>query len=372
MAERVDAIVIGAGVVGLAVARTLALAGREVLVLEKHDAFGTETSSRNSEVIHAGIYYRPGGLRARLCVEGKKKLYAYARERGVDHLNCEKLIVATNAGEASKLDAIMANAAANGVDDLSLIAGAEAARLEPGLSCVAALRSPSTGIIDSHGLMLSLLGDFENAGGVLSLQSPVVGGRVTADRIEIEVGGVAPMTLAASLVVNSGGLYADKIARSVAGLDPKFIPAIKPAKGQYFAYSGKAPFSRLIYPLHTADSQGVHYTRDLGGQARLGPDIRWDAALGDYSVDPSRLAAFVKDVSRFWPALDPSRLNPGYAGQRPKATGPGEEGDFLIYGPETHGTRGYIGLYAIESPGLTSCLAIGDYVAALARSSPPC
>lgn len=366
MAERVDAIVIGAGVIGLAVARALAISGREVIVLEKHDAFGTETSARNSEVIHAGIYYRPGGLRAKLCVEGKKKLYAYARERGVNHLNCEKLIVATNDAEVARLDAIKATAAANGVADLTLISKEEAARLEPGLACVAALRSPSTGIIDSHGLMLSMLGDIENAGGVLSLLSPVTGGRATDARVEIDVGGESAMTLAADLVVNSGGLYADQIARSIAGLDPKFIPALRPAKGQYFTYSGKAPFARLIYPLHAPDSQGVHYTRDLGGQARLGPDIRWDAALGDYTVDESRLDDFVREAARFWPDLDPSRLNPGYAGQRPKATGPGEEGDFLIYGPKTHGSPGYIGLYAMESPGLTSCLAIGDYVAALA------
>lgn len=367
MAERVDAVVIGAGVIGLAAARSLALAGREVIILEKCDAFGTETSARNSEVIHAGIYYRPGGLRARLCVDGKKKLYAYCAERGVNHSKCEKLIVATSALEAPKLDAIKATAAANGVDDLVLISATEAARLEQGLRCVAALRSPSTGIVDSHGLMLSMLGDIENSGGVLSLLSPVTGGRVTPEGIEVDVGGDAPMSLCAKLVVNSGGLYADQIARSIAGLDPKFIPALRPAKGQYFTYSGKAPFQRLIYPVHTADSQGVHYTRDLGGQARLGPDIRWDAALGDYSVDETRLDNFVRDVSRFWPDLDPSRLNPGYAGQRPKATGPGEEGDFLIYGPKAHGTRGYIGLYAMESPGLTSCLAIGDQVAALAQ-----
>lgn len=367
MAERVDAIVIGAGVIGLAIARALALAGREVIVLEKHGAFGTETSSRNSEVIHAGIYYRPGGLRAMLCVGGRKKLYAYASERGVNHLNCEKLIVATSEEEAPKLLALKAVAEANGVDDLALISGAEAARIEPGVRCVSALISPSTGIIDSHGLMLALLGDLENAGGVLSLLSPVVGGRVAASGVEIDVGGESAMTLAANLVVNSGGLYADQIARLISGLDPKFIPPLRPAKGQYFMVSGKAPFSRLIYPLHNPDSQGVHYTRDLGGQARLGPDISWDAPLGDYTVDERRRQSFAEGVSRFWPDLDPSRLTPGYAGQRPKATGPGEEGDFLIYGPQTHGTPGYIGLYAMESPGLTSCLAIADHVAALAR-----
>ncbi len=368
MPERVDAVVIGAGVIGLAVARALALTGRDVIVLEKNEAFGTETSSRNSEVIHAGIYYRPGGLRARFCVSGKAMLYAYAAERGVSHLNCEKLIVATSDDEAPKLKDIKTTAEANGVLDLRLITQEEAARLEPGLRCRAALLSPSTGIVDSHGLMLSLLGDLENAAGVLSLLSPVVGGRVTMDGMEIEVGGAGAMTLAANLVVNSGGLYADQIARGISGLDPEFIPPLRPAKGQYFTCSGKAPFSRLIYPLHTADSQGVHYTRDLGGQARLGPDIGWDSSLGDYSVDASRRDRFVRDVSRFWPDLDPSRLNPGYAGQRPKATGPGEEGDFLIYGPSTHGTRGYIGLYAMESPGLTACLAIADHVVALAMA----
>lgn len=366
MTERVDAVVIGAGVIGLAVARALALAGRDVIVLERNDAFGAETSARNSEVIHAGIYYRPGGLRARLCVEGKKKLYAYCAERSVNCLNCEKLIVAVSDAETPKLHSIKANAAANGVNDLTLVSMDEAQRLEPGLRCRAALRSPSTGIVDSHGLMLSMLGDLENAGGVLSLLSPVIGGRMVDDGVEIDVGGAGTMTLVARLVVNSAGLWAEQVARSIAGLDPKFIPALRPAKGQYFTFSGKAPFSRLIYPIHTADSQGVRYTRDLGGQARLGPDIRWDAPLGDYSVDESRLDAFVRDVLRFWPDLDPARLNPGYAGQRPKATGPGEEGDFRIFGPETHGSKGYIGVYAMESPGLTSCLAIGDHVAAMA------
>ncbi|MEZ5922260.1 MAG: NAD(P)/FAD-dependent oxidoreductase [Parvularculaceae bacterium] len=364
MAERVDAIVIGAGVIGLAVARALALSGREVIVLERNDAFGMETSSRNSEVIHAGIYYRPGGLRARLCVEGKRKLYTYARERGFDALNCEKLIVATGESERTHLEALVKRANTNGVQDLTIISGVEAARLEPGLQCLAAIHSPSSGIVDSHALMLALLGDLENAGGMLVLEAPVSGGRVDEDGLTLEVGGYAPMEISAALIVNSTGLYADAVARSISGLDPQFIPVLRPAKGQYFTYSGKAPFSRLIYPLHSPDSQGVHYTRDLGGQARLGPDIRWDAPLGDYSVDESRLQSFVDEAKRFWPDLDPSRLNPGYAGARPKATGPGEEGDFLILGSSKHGTRGYVGLYAMESPGLTSCLAIADYVLA--------
>lgn len=366
MTERVDAVVIGAGVVGLAVARSLALSGREVVVVEQHDAFGTETSARNSEVIHAGIYYRPGGLRARLCVAGKTLLYEFCRSRGVSHSNCEKLIVAADESEAAKLAPLMSVAARNGVDDLRLVSGAEAARLEPGLKCVAALLSPTSGIVDSHSLMLAILGDLENAGGVLSLSSPVASGAVVDGGVRLEVGGEEPMTLDASLVVNCAGLHAEKVARAIAGLDPARIPAIRPAKGQYFTVAGKAPFSRLIYPLHSADSQGVHYTRDLGGQARLGPDIRWDAPLGDYSVDESRREAFFNAVRRFWPDLRKDQLNPGYAGQRPKATGPGEEGDFLILGPSDHGTPGYIGLYAIESPGLTSCLAIGEHVAHLA------
>ena len=368
MAESVDALVIGAGVVGLAVARALALAGRETVLVEKHELIGSETSSRNSEVIHAGIYYRPGGLRARLCVAGKTQLYRYCEERHVVHARCEKLIVATSEEEILRLEPLRQNAVANGVDDLVLLTGDEAVKLEPGLVCKAALRSHSTGIIDSHGLMTAILGDFENAGGVLALSSPVIGGRVTAQGVSVDIGGGEPMTLDARLVVNCSGLYADKVALSIAGLDKEKIPAIRPAKGQYFYYSGKAPFSRLIYPLHAPDSQGVHYTRDLGGQARLGPDIRWDAPLGDYSVDETRLPAFVEAASRFWPDLDPEKLRPGYAGQRPKTSGPGEEGDFRILGPAEHGTPGYIGLYGIESPGLTSCLAIADYVVEIASS----
>jgi len=368
MAESVDVIVVGAGVVGLAIGRALALAGREVIVVESQKIFGSETSSRNSEVIHAGIYYQPGGLRAQLCVPGKKMLYRYCAERHVPHLNCEKLIVANDEEEIGRLDDVAAIALQNGVDDLVKLTGKEATRLEPGLNCATALLSPSTGIIDSHSLMLALIGDLEDAGAVLALSSPVESGRVASDGIELSIGGGDPISLHARLVINSAGLYADKVARSIIGLDPKKIPTIRPAKGQYFTYSGKAPFERLIYPLHTPDSQGVHYTRDLAGQGRLGPDIRWDAALGDYSVDETRLNSFVADVTRFWPALDPERLVPGYAGQRPKVSGPGEEGDFQILSRRHHGTRGYIGLYGIESPGLTSCLAIGEHVAAIAAS----
>lgn len=369
MTERVDTVVIGAGVIGLACARALALAGREVIVLERNDAFGAETSSRNSEVIHAGLYYRPGGLRARLCVPGRKALYAYCEERGVNHSRCGKLVVATSDAEIGALHALKQVAEKNGVDDLAFVTGAEAAALEPGLACAAALLSPSTGIVDAHGLMLSYLGDIENAGGSLALSSSVTGGRVAVDEIEIDVAGAEALTLSARLVVNSGGLWADQIARAILGLDPAKIPAQRPAKGRYFTVSGKAPFSRLIYPLHAPDSQGIHYTRDLGGQARLGPDIVWGAPLGDYSVEEEAREVFFSAGRKFWPDLKREHLNAGYAGQRPKTVGPGEEGDFVILGPEDHGTPGYIGLYGMESPGLTASLAIGDHVASLAKSA---
>ncbi|MEM9899187.1 MAG: NAD(P)/FAD-dependent oxidoreductase [Pseudomonadota bacterium] len=368
MKETIDVAVIGAGVIGLAIARALAVAGRDVVLLEREDTFGSVTSSRNSEVIHAGIYYRPGGLRARLCHPGKQQLYAYCQARNVGYSNCQKIIVAHDDAGVAKLEHIKRTAEANGVTDLVRMSGREAQKLEPELSVYEAILSPSSGIVDSHGLMLALLGDLESEGGVFARSAPVIGGAVEADGIAIEVGGDAPMTLQCALVINAAGLYADQIAASIDGLDHQFVPEQRPAKGQYFTYSGKAPFSRLIYPLHSPDSQGVHYTRDLGGQARLGPDISWDAALGDYSVDEARVEQFADECRRFWPSLEAEKLSPGYAGQRPKTTGPGEEGDFRILGPADHGTRGYIGLYGMESPGLTSCLAIGDYVAEMAAS----
>ena len=361
----IDAIVIGAGVVGLAVAKALAETGREVIVLERHDAFGMETSSRNSEVIHAGIYYRPGGVRARLCHPGKVKLFEYARRKNVPHLKCGKLIVAQNEGEETQLKALRETAARNGVVDLQLISGKKAEALEPGLRASAALLSPSTGIIDSHQLMLALLGDLEAAGGALAFGAPVMGGAVEQGRLIIETGGESPARLSAKLVVNCAGHSAGRVAAMIKGLTPAYTPKIRPATGRYFTYLGRAPFSRLIYPLHTADSQGIHYTRDLGGQAKLGPDITWDKPLGDYSVEAHLRDQFAAAGKRFWPDLDPEKLTPGYAGQRPKASGPGEEGDFLILGPQSYGTPGYIGLYAIESPGLTACLAIADEVLTL-------
>lgn len=363
MTERVDVVVIGAGVIGLAVGRALALRGREVVIVEKHGAIGTETSSRNSEVIHAGLHYRPGGLRARLAVKGRDALYAYCESRGVAHARCGKLLVAHGEEEIAELSRLKRKAEKNGVNDLAVVDGAEAARLEPGIRCDAAIVSPSSGIIDSHELMLALLGDFENAGGTLALNSPVARGRATDAGLSLGVGGADPITLEARLVVNCAGLWSDRVARVIEDLPAETIPALHYAKGQYFTYTGKAPFKRLIYPLPGADSQGIHYTRDLGGQAKLGPDITFIDSNVDYDVDKARRAVFAAAARRFWPDLDTTKLVPGYAGIRPKIAGPGAEGDFVIQGKETHGLAGYIGLYGVESPGLTTCLAIAEYVA---------
>ncbi len=362
MTESADVIVIGAGVVGLAVGRALARGGRDVIVVERHDAFGTETSARNSEVIHAGIYYRPGGMRAKLCVPGRDMLYAYCKDHHVNHERCEKLIVANGDEEVAQLSAIRATAETNGVDDLQLLSGAEAVAMEPALQCDGALFSPSTGIIDSHGLMLALLGDLENAGGALALSSPIGGGRVVDDGVELDIGGDDPITLRAKMVINCAGLSSDKVAHAIAGIPAKTIPKLYYGKGQYFTYSGKAPFSRLIYPIPAKDSQGTHYTRDLGGQGKLGPDLHYVSANDDYGVDKTRRDVFATAARRFWPDLEAARLVPGYAGIRPKIAGPGEEGDFIFSDKSIHGIDGYLGLYGIESPGLTSCLAIAKHV----------
>ena len=366
MTETADVILVGAGVVGLAVARALARSGREVIVVEKENAIGTETSARNSEVIHAGIYYRPSGMRGRLAVKGRDALYDYCKSHGVNYTRCGKLLVATRPDERSKLDALIKNAEANGVTDLEIISGADAASLEPGLKCDAAIVSPSSGIVDSHGLMVALLGDLEEAGGALALSSPLIRGEVVGDGVEVEIGGADPITLRARLLVNCAGLWSDRVARSVTGIPTASIPSLQFGKGQYFTYAGKAPFERLIYPIPTPDSQGVHYTRDLGGQAKLGPDLNFVDRNDDYDVDENLAGAFAAAAQSFWPDLDPEKLTPGYAGIRPKIAGPGKEGDFLIRGPESHGIASYIGLYGVESPGLTTCLAIAEHVVEIA------
>lgn len=365
MTERVDVVVIGAGVVGLAVARALALRGREVYVLEKNDAFGEETSSRNSEVIHAGIQYKPGSVRASLAVKGRDALYRFCAEHHVNHRRCGKLLVAFGDEEVNRLVALKQNAEANGVKDLLIVSGNEAAGMEPGLRCDAAIVSLNSGIIDSHGLMLALIGDLENAGGALVLSTPVVSGKVRENEIDIVTGGNDPMHLRAKTVVNCAGLWSDRVARSIDDIPDETIPTLNYGHGQYFTYAGAAPFQRLIYPLPSKDSQGVHYTCDLGGQGKLGPDITFVDSNVDYFVDETRRDDFASAAQRFWPDLDREKLVAGYSGIRPKLKGPGEEGDFLFSDRTVHNIPGYLGLYGIESPGLTTCLAIAEHGADL-------
>jgi L-2-hydroxyglutarate oxidase LhgO len=365
--EQVDAVVIGAGVVGLAVGRALALSGREVLVLESENAIGTGTSSRNSEVIHAGIYYPAGSLKARLCVQGKAMLYAYCAERGVAHRQLGKLIVATSPEQVLALDGIRAKAAANGVHDLQKLSAAEARALEPALACEAALLSPSTGVVDSHGLMLAIQGDMENAGGLLALVSPVqhIGVRHGTTTHPIRVTSQDGTELACKVLVNAAGLHAVSLARAMEGLDNSRLPLAYFAKGNYFTLAGKAPFSRLIYPVPEAAGLGVHLTLDLGGQAKFGPDVQWIQNPADLQVDPRRGDAFYAEVRKYWPALQDGALQPGYAGMRPKINAPHEAAaDFMIQGPAEHGVPGLVNLLGIESPGLTSSLAIAEEVCA--------
>jgi L-2-hydroxyglutarate oxidase LhgO len=367
----VDTVIAGAGVVGIALARALALAGREVLLLEKNGAIGEETSARNSEVIHAGIYYEPGSLKARHCVRGKALLYAFCEARGVPHRRCGKLIVAADEDEAQKLPGIAARARANGVDDLEFLDGKDATALEPALSARAALRSPSTGIVDSHALMLALLGEAEAHGAQTVTRAPVEGGAVEpGGTIRLDIGGDEPMRLRARSFVNAAGLWAPALARRIEGLPP--APDLALVKGSYFLLSRKAPFSRLIYPVPRDGGLGIHLTLDLAGRARFGPDTEWlagsDPAGADYRVDATRRGAFAEAIRSYWPELRESDLDPGYAGVRPKITG-AMYPDFRIDGPATHGLGPHAFLYGIESPGLTSALSIAEDVAAmLARS----
>ena len=363
--ETADVVVIGAGVIGLACASALAAAGRDVLIVEREHCIGSGISSRNSEVIHAGLYYPPGSLKAQLCVEGRQRLYAYCAQRGVAHARCGKLVVASREAQLDALQAIAGRARRNGVDDLRLLGRAEIAEFEPALDAEAALLSPSTGIVDSHGLMMALLGDAESRGTMLALGSPVIGGNTDGDGVVLEIGGEAPTMLRARWVINSAGLDAVALGRAIRCAASTQAPEAHFARGVYFSYSGKAPFSRLIYPIPEPGGLGVHLTLDLSGQARFGPDVEW-IDRPDYHVDPSRTARFATAIRNWWPALDAERLQPGYAGVRPKIVGPGEaDADFRIDGPDRHGVAGLIHLYGIESPGLTASLAIGAQVAEL-------
>ena len=359
--EDVDCVVAGAGVVGLAVARALALQGREVLVLEAADAIGTGTSSRNSEVIHAGIYYPQGSLKARLCVQGRQQLYRYCESRGIGHRRCGKLIVATSAAQLPQLEAIRQQAARNGVDDLVLLDAAAARALEPQLHCAGALLSPSTGIVDSHAYMLALQGDLEHAGGTVALNSPLAGAAYRHGAIYLVA--TDGLTLRARTFVNATGLTAPQLAQAMQGYDTAQAPQAYYAKGHYFALAGRAPFERLVYPVPEAAGLGVHLTLDLGGQARFGPDVEWVDSPTDLAVDPRRSEAFYAEIRRYWPALHDGALQPAYAGIRPKITPPGAPAaDFMVQGPVQHGVPGLVHLFGIESPGLTSALALGDEV----------
>jgi len=361
--ESVDVVVAGAGVVGIAVARALARAGREVIVLDAAEGIGTGISSRNSEVVHAGIYYPKDSLMAQLCVAGRRGLYAFCDMAGVPYRKCGKLIVATSAEEDTKLAGIQARAEANGVEGMRVLSRAEARELEPNLECTSALLSPETGIVDSHAYMLAMQGEAEAHGAMFVFHSPVLAGRAVSDHVEIEVGGAEPMRLRARTLINSAGLSAPALARCIQGMPTQLIPTSYYAKGNYFTLAGRSPFSRLIYPVPVPGGLGVHLTIDLGGQARFGPDVEWVETL-DYEVDPRRADGFYDAIRRYWPGLQDGALSAGYAGIRPKIVPKGAPGqDFVIQTPGVHGVAGLVNLFGIESPGLTSAIALADRVA---------
>ena len=362
--ETADCVVVGAGVVGLAVARTLAVAGREVLVLEAESRIGEHTSSRNSEVIHAGLYYKSGSLRQRLFPRAAHLLYAYCVNHGVPHRRVGKLVVARSAEEAQRLRQHMAHAIAAGVTDLEWLEPDQAQELEPNLACHAAYLSPSSGIVDSHALMLAYRAELERHGGVVALRSPVTGGATTPEGIEIRVGGIEPTALRCKTLVNCAGHGAPALARAIANFPADTVPRSYFRRGVYFSVTGR-PFKRLIYPIHGPGGMDIHAVIDLAGNVRFGPDQEWVDRI-DYSVDPARAEAFYRSIRAFWPDLPDGALSPAYAGIRPKITGPDEPAaDFVIQGPADHGVPDLVNLFGIESPGLTASLAIGEYAAGL-------
>lgn len=368
--ETVDVVVVGAGVVGLAVARQWALAGRETLILEMEARFGTQTSARNSEVIHAGLYYPTGSLKARLCVRGKDLLYRYCAERGVAHRRIGKLLIAAEEAELPALASYAQRAEANGVP-LQPLTAAEIGRIEPAVRAVAGLYSESTGILDSHGLMLALLGDAERAGATLVTHTPVVGARIEPDGIVLRTGGDEPFELRCRGLINAAGLRAQELARCIIGFPAERIPPAFYAKGHYFALSGRAPFQHLVYPMPDHAGLGIHVTLDLGGQCKFGPDVSGWPAAPDYAFESGLEDKFYRAIRRYYPDLPDGVLQPGYTGIRPKVTGPTEAaGDFIIQGPAAHGVAGLVNLFGIESPGLTACLAIAEQVLAELRLEP--
>jgi len=358
----VECVVIGAGVIGLAISRALAMQGREVVILESEDAIGTITSSRNSEVIHAGIYYPEGSLKAKLCVRGKELLYSYCPKYGISHKRCGKLIVATNKSQISTLDELKKNAWINGVEDMLWLNKAQVNEIEPEINSIGALLSPSTGVIDTHALMLAYLGEAEEHGAMVAYNTPVIGGTIDNNTIKLHVGGKEPTSLTCKYVFNAAGLEAQKIARSIEGFPSEHIPPTYYAKGNYFILIGKSPFKHLIYPVPDSAGLGIHLTLDLAGQARFGPDVEWIETI-DYNVDSSRSALFYSAIRKYWPGIPNGSLLPGYSGVRPKLSSVGTvPSDFVIAGPDSHGVQGLVNLFGIESPGITASMAIAEEV----------
>lgn len=368
--ETLDCIVIGAGVVGLAIARALSMQGRDVLVLEKEHAIGTHTSSHNSEVIHAGLYYPQGSLKAKLCVAGRHALYKYLDERHLPHRKLGKLIVATNAAQLGELKTIAHHARQNGVNDLQHLSQSDVSQREPHLNALGALRSPSTGIIDSHQYMLALQGDLEENSGTIAFNTVVTSGTVDETGAILTVTSAsendAPINLRARHIINAAGLWAPHLATSLVGFPHHHIPQTRFAKGNYFSLSSKPPFQHLIYPVPEKAGLGTHLTLDMGGRARFGPDVEWTQTI-DYTVDPKRRDSFIAAIQAYWPDLPTHNLSADYAGIRPKVSPWDKPQDFQIQEPGTHGVPGLINLFGIESPGLTASLAIADYVAQRCR-----
>ena len=361
--DKIDCLVVGAGVIGLAVARALAIRGREVIVLESSALIGSEISSRNSGVIHAGIYYPNASLKARFCVEGKHALYQFCAEHGVGHARVGKLLVATDESQLETLETYAQLAAGNGVDDLRPISAAETRELEPSVTCAAALLSPSTGIIDAHEYMLALQGAAEDHGALVAFNTPMIGARPSGSGFTVETGGPSPTIIGCGCLVNAAGLNAQAVAASIDGLDPAHIPPGYFAKGNYFHLTSRSPFKRLVYPMPTKGSLGVHVSFDLAGRVRFGPDIRWIDRV-DYAVDEARVEAFYDAIRRYWPGLPDNSLSPDYTGIRPKLGPAGAPAsDFVVQSSAEHGFGGLVNLFGIESPGLTASLAIADYVA---------
>ena len=360
--DQIECVIIGAGVVGLAIARALAFKGREVLILDSERASGSVTSSRNSGVIHAGLYYRPGSLKAQACVTGREKLYAYCAERGITHVNCGKFVVAAHPAQIPALHDIQTNAEFNGIHGMELLSAEEARKFEPELVCAAALHVPVTGMIEVHEYMQALLGDAESRGATLALNAPVLGGEVSSNAFTLDIGGEHPTRIACRTLINAAGLGAQDVGRSLRGLDPATVPPQVLGKGSYFTLGGPLPFKKLIYPLPVLGSLGLHYSYDFGHQMRFGPDIEWVDHI-DYHVDPARAVLFEDSIRQYWPKLPLGALQPAYAGVRPKLSRSSpHDSDFVIQTAKDHGISGLINLYGIESPGLTSSLALADIV----------